>query len=1056
MKRLCFLSLALLLLVSQSALTQGSEVIFGKNKIQYTDDLFDWWMYETNSSVIYWYGKSKNPAIFCIRQIENYKNNAQQLFEYHLKDKIEIFVYADKSDFLQSNFDLYSAIPSQQQDANIPLVRNQQIVLYFNGDYNALKNSLQKAVMQVYFNSMFSGTGFREVVQKYSSFKLPDWFVPGLIELYADNWNASDENRIQQILRRKKNKIPSDPYDLAFYGKAWWNYIFRHYGQKSISSFLYLTRIHRDLNKAAKLNFGKSIKDLQNLAYIDYKSKYQETNDFLNPDYIVRLKRGEQIIQSIFNEADNSVILSTCQQSKVRIKYWNPETKKTKTLWRHGVRSSIEPNDAHFPIQLLSFQNKNPGLVIYESKNKICLSNYLDPHFKKHFFPEEIHEVYSGLRLDDDRLLLSVGIQSSVDLIVYSIRKRQYKRISQDLFQEKVVAWINRNEVLVLSDRIEDKYYLRFDTSLFNSELHAFKLSLKDFSLHPYPLPIEKGLQQGNYDGTSTYLTFENKNKYYILRSNSEGIWEFKISDEPPVGFLPFQSSTYVTYDSEKLKYRRWFKSIWTSDLKSLDTTTTFPKQDTVDNLGKNTEVAIPQEKFINAFGPSKNREEILRELYSTESSTIRSNHQPSFLSLKDSVTFTPFVQSQAIAYRKRFFIEDLSSQIDNKLLFEGLESFSQLQDQYQLPVPGVLLKGRVNEVLHNYQIEAAFRLPLNLVGSEAYLSIAFRKKRIDHIFTIYRKKSKQYVGDGFSNIRLATNTVMLQSLSTYAFDHHRSLRLQMNIRNDHNYFQATEQNLLDSSGLFATRFAVRGEYVFDNSYLRMINLREGWQAKFYIEGSKKMNISEDFSRISLGKSISFYTGFDLRYHFPILRQSIISLRSAAVSSVGQDRILFHLGGTENWIFPKFSEENTFTNGQNYTYQTLFTEIRGHPLGARKGGSAWSNSIECRIPIFKYLQGVNWKSGFIRSMQLIGFFDNGIAWDGLWPKWNEIQYVRVERENPVIQAEINYRRGAWISGAGAGIRTSLLGYFIRFDYAYQVTSNGFQNPLFHFSLGTDF
>ena len=153
-------------------------------------------------------------------------------------------------------------------------------------------------------------------------------------------------------------------------------------------------------------------------------------------------------------------------------------------------------------------------------------------------------------------------------------------------------------------------------------------------------------MQQGIYDGTSTYLTFENKNKYYILRSKSDGIWEFKINDEPPVGFLPYQSSTYVTYDSEKLKYRRWFKSIWTSDLKSLDTTTTFPKQDTVDNLGKNTEVAIPQEKFINAFGPSKNREEILRELYSTESSTIRSNHQPSFLSLKDSVTFTPFVQS--------------------------------------------------------------------------------------------------------------------------------------------------------------------------------------------------------------------------------------------------------------------------------------------------------------------------------------------------------------------------------------------------------------------------
>ena len=67
-----FLYLLFIVLWSQSKVTaQNALEIFGKNKVQYNDDLQDWWIYETNNIVYYWYGKSRNLAQFYINLAEN-------------------------------------------------------------------------------------------------------------------------------------------------------------------------------------------------------------------------------------------------------------------------------------------------------------------------------------------------------------------------------------------------------------------------------------------------------------------------------------------------------------------------------------------------------------------------------------------------------------------------------------------------------------------------------------------------------------------------------------------------------------------------------------------------------------------------------------------------------------------------------------------------------------------------------------------------------------------------------------------------------------------------
>ncbi len=158
---------------------QNAQEIFGKNKVQFNDDQQEWWIYESSNIVYYWYGKSRKAAEFYISIAEAENKKIREIFEFHLRDKIELVIYSDLSDLQQTNLDLdFYFTPENWKEE--PRVIDQKILLYFDGNHqNALK-LLRKGLMKIYFNSIFSGSQLEEAVQKVISLRLPDWFEKDL------------------------------------------------------------------------------------------------------------------------------------------------------------------------------------------------------------------------------------------------------------------------------------------------------------------------------------------------------------------------------------------------------------------------------------------------------------------------------------------------------------------------------------------------------------------------------------------------------------------------------------------------------------------------------------------------------------------------------------------------------------------------------------------------------------------------------------------------------------------------------------------------------------
>ena len=55
-----------------------------------------------------------------------------------------------------------------------------------------------------------------------------------------------------------------------------------------------------------------------------------------------------------------------------------------------------------------------------------------------------------------------------------------------------------------------------------------------------------------------------------------------------------------------------------------------------------------------------------------------------------------------------------------------------------------------------------------------------------------------------------------------------------------------------------------------------------------------------------------------------------------------------------------------------------------------------------------------------------------------------------------IHVTVRYFRNPIVMGYGFGFRTTVLGYFLKFDYAWGVETGVVQKPRGYFSIGTDF
>ena len=419
---------------------------------------------------------------------------------------------------------------------------------------------------------------------------------------------------------------------------------------------------------------------------------------------------------------------------------------------------------------------------------------------------------------------------------------------------------------------------------------------------------------------------------------------------------------------------------------------------------------------------------------------------------------FHKFRPANIVPYRLRFRTDYFATQMDNSLLFEGLDNFAaNPEGVFGYPPPGILLKANVKDLLEDHVFEGGIRVPTTFNGAEYFVTYTDRKRRLDKNYAVYMKRDRINEGSIGFVPRRKENVILLGQFGVrYPLNIFQSLRARATIRNDRLTQLISDQTSANIPTENATRAGIRLEYVYDNTISRDMNILNGTRIKIFGEVYKKFNLST-----SDGFDLNFSDGslsilsIDARHYQPILKHSIFATRFAANTSFGTERVQYFLGGSDNWLIPQYNNDIP-TTGNNYAFQTAAPNIRGFRFGIRNGNSFALINSELRVPIFKYISK-NIRSSFFKNFQLLGFFDVGTAWEGNDPyREDNPLNTTVFEEGDVIDVTVNFFRDPIVAGYGFGARTMLFGYFIRADYGWGIETQIVQEPRLHISLGLDF
>ena len=159
----------------------------------------------------------------------------------------------------------------------------------------------------------------------------------------------------------------------------------------------------------------------------------------------------------------------------------------------------------------------------------------------------------------------------------------------------------------------------------------------------------------------------------------------------------------------------------------------------------------------------------------------------------------------------------------------------------------------------------------------------------------------------------------------------------------------------------------------------------------------------------------------------------------------------------ENWILPKFDNSVPIRDEGSFAYKVNAFHLRGFNNNIRNGASFLLSNSELRIPFMQYILGKNKGASFFKNLQITGFFDAGLAWHGPSPFSAENPLNRLQLSSPpLITLDLEYFRDPLVMGYGVGLRTQLLGYFIKADYAWGIETRTVQKPKLFLSFGVDF
>jgi hypothetical protein len=1064
-----FLTIFLIVITGISVINaQTIYTKFGKNRVQYHDDFKDWWSYDTDHYTVYWYGKERNVAKTAMLLSQVSYDDIEEILDYKMNKKINLVIYSSLSELKQSNLGLREE--NDYKSPGISKFYENKVMVYFNGDHNDLLRQIRQGTAEVFLNNIFSGLSYENVYKKLIYSNFPKWFTSGNISFLADKWNIDDDNRLRQYFQAFDNKklifkkLSEKEPELA--GKSFLYFFEKKYGSRALSDFFYTVRVSRDIEASFQSASGQNFAVIQEQwkAYFhsqyttekiawgkkeaEKKQKISEKNVDTKFTSLSSDKKGDKIC---YAENKNGSIVLYLKNKSV-----------TKKVMKYGYSDSGEISDQNYPICF--FDDYGFFLyIIFEKRNKQLLRIYntADLKYEQYIISPEHRKIFSAAYIEKDKLMLSSDIDGFNDLFTYNFNKKQTTRLTEDFWDDldAEIANYRGNKGIVFSsnrgNKTEKKQML--DTILPTGKYDIYFYNLTDNSIINLTNTPEVNERHASIlNDTLIYLTDECgirniKSKYsadkdVYLTNCRFGVSDFSINR---------QSLIYHTENiSGNTLYRTNASDKAIADLPKTMFLTNINHSDTSGNKIANT-ISENQVFEIDSglMFQSKFKD-------NTPVQNFQFDKKGSIASNKNFQNkLSPFESYKAVASRLRFSFSEIITQVDNEVLFEGMENYSSGNNSINSTPSGFLAKVVVKDMFEDHFLDVGLRISTDFSQKEYFTVYENLKSRVDWQFAFYRKSRSEYLFERINIIdKIKYLTNMVQVMAKYPFDNFRAFKLTAKIQSDRTIFAASDTISLNQKDIKEQRISLRAEYVFDNTSQFGINLLEGNRSKIFIETYNKFNFDfDDLSKFDISKALMTVVGFDTRQYFRVLNKSVLAMRFAGQKSFGDESNLYFLGGMENWYFSKQSDLVAFPTEDVYAYKVLVANMRGFGYNARNGNSFLVFNSEIRFPIFQYIFGDNIKKKFVRDFQLTLFYDMGLAWFGSTPfsESNFSNYKTIDVP-PSIKLRIRYYSDPLLAGMGTGLRTSLFGYFVKLDYAWGIETRKIMKPTLFFSVGYDF
>jgi hypothetical protein len=1088
---------------------------FGKNRLQFKN--FTWRYLSSENFDIYFYDGGSDIAKMASKYLEDEFERITDILGYAPYTKTRIFLYNSVSDLQQSNVGVNESNFSVGGETDFV---KPQVEIAYPGLMSEFKKELVFRISQMLIYDMMFGGTLGDMFQSSYLLTLPEWYIDGAARYIAYGWNIELDDYMRDHFingkPKKLNKYIGE--DARLIGQSVWNFIAERYGRTNIANILNLTRIIRKEDKSISNTLGISFQNFieEWLTFYMDVSNYV-LNSYSPPrkeDIEIKNRKNYDYHKLKISPDGRYLAYSRNYRGKYQIKLKDLQSSgKNIDIMSGGYK--VINQQIEYELPLISWiDNSNLAIITKKyGRNYLWFFNVNSRRRQKKELTRLNNIKDFDVSESGNLAVMSADLNGQSDIFLISLRRNSIKRLTKDIYDDINPKFIpGSSSILFSSNRTSDSLNLDKKNNLedINDIYNLFIYSIDTTrnllhrvtntlsrNTNPVPISATEFYYISNQQGINNLYKFDINRKIYTQVSNfrsslmdydlgpnksgltfsmlDNGITSIYYYSDYDLNVNTFTPQTRrqeiinAKYVAEKIQTRRITLKDSLNRAKIAEQQRRILSDREIEQdevLPDNIEI-IDTDNFNFETGlipeeTESTREEEIPEGISVEQPEEQVISSGEFIDTDNYVFDKEVVQevqrqeSFLSKYRKFRKESEILGPFDYTTQFSAQNLVTSFVIDPLLGF-GIQLEMLMNDMLEDHRFLGGILATTNLRSGKLFGEYQYLKYTVD--FNVRYDRKSLFRGTESGSQKYALNQFEIGAALPLNNTSRISIKpfYALSTYNDLDGLTLTNPAPNTETSNVVHYGGFKAEYTFDNTVVTGLNLISGLKGKLGFVMYQGLNEPDRSFR-------NFY--LDFRNYQKIHKEFVFATRLYYGRFTGPNPQSYLLGGVDNWLF---SETNVtgpndplinqpLIDNSNQLFLQYIMPLRGFDYNTFNGTNAMVANFELRFPIIKYFSSKPISSSFLRNLLFVGFYDIGSSWTGKSPfaTENSVNTQIIKREGSPFQARIQNFKNPWLSSYGFGLRTVLLGYYMKFDLAYPIEDYTIGKPRFLVSLGYDF